>query len=171
MSSPCGSCQCFPCSCPRVTLGEGRYTYQPNICNNPKWYYPGTYDPDGPSIYCAICYANPCICLRHACGCPLSNCFCTVSLSNADTCCDDPACDGCLSEDEPIEEHDMQQHRSEGMRCSTCMWWVEQVDQGLSWWSWSLGRCRKHAPRLEGWPAVYDIDWCGDHKLDEAKLK
>jgi hypothetical protein len=33
-----------------------------------------------------------------------------------------------------------------------------------------LGRCRRHAPTLSGWPAVFDVDWCGDHKLDETKL-
>jgi len=32
-----------------------------------------------------------------------------------------------------------------------------------------LGRCRRHAPTLGGWPAVYSSDWCGDHKLDENK--
>ncbi|HYL22479.1 MAG TPA: hypothetical protein VEU74_12010 [Gemmatimonadales bacterium] len=33
-----------------------------------------------------------------------------------------------------------------------------------------LGRCRRHAPTLSGWPAVFNQDWCGDHKLDETKL-
>jgi len=33
-----------------------------------------------------------------------------------------------------------------------------------------LGRCRKHAPTLDGWPAVFESDWCGDHKLDENKV-
>ena len=31
-----------------------------------------------------------------------------------------------------------------------------------------LGRCRKHCPTLNGWPAVYETDWCGDHKLRYA---
>lgn len=34
----------------------------------------------------------------------------------------------------------------------------------------ALGRCRRHAPTLAGWPAVFNGDWCGDHKLDETKL-
>jgi len=34
----------------------------------------------------------------------------------------------------------------------------------------NLGRCRKHAPTLNGWPAVFETDWCGDHKLDENKI-
>jgi hypothetical protein len=31
-------------------------------------------------------------------------------------------------------------------------------------------RCRKHAPTLGGWPAVYPDDWCGDHKLDKDTM-
>jgi hypothetical protein len=33
-----------------------------------------------------------------------------------------------------------------------------------------IGRCRKHAPTMSGYPAVYPTDWCGDHKLDENKI-
>lgn len=33
-----------------------------------------------------------------------------------------------------------------------------------------LGRCRKRAPTMGGYPAVMEIDWCGDHKLDENKV-
>jgi len=32
-----------------------------------------------------------------------------------------------------------------------------------------VGRCRKHAPTINGYPVVYMNDWCGDHKLDENK--
>jgi hypothetical protein len=33
-------------------------------------------------------------------------------------------------------------------------------------------RCRKHAPRgLEGWPAVFPTDFCGDHKMDKDTMK
>ena len=32
-------------------------------------------------------------------------------------------------------------------------------------------RCRKHAPRgLEGWPAVFPTDYCGDHKMDKHTM-
>jgi hypothetical protein len=34
----------------------------------------------------------------------------------------------------------------------------------------SLGRCRRHAPTVAGWPAIFEQDWCGDHKLDENKI-
>jgi len=52
-------------------------------------------------------------------------------------------------------------HRSENMICSTCMWFNPK---GL------LGRCRRRAPTMNGYPVVYPSDWCGDHKLDETKV-
>lgn len=55
-------------------------------------------------------------------------------------------------------------HRSQGMRCKTCMWFARKGN-GV------LGRCRKHAPTLGGFPAVFEAGWCGDHKLDEASLE
>lgn len=67
-------------------------------------------------------------------------------------------------------------HRSRGLRCQTCMWFVSKApfggadpqpaldERGL------LGRCRRHAPTMNGYPAVFEADWCGDHKLDETKL-
>lgn len=33
-----------------------------------------------------------------------------------------------------------------------------------------LGRCRRHAPTMAGYPVVFETDWCGDHKLDETKI-
>lgn len=59
-------------------------------------------------------------------------------------------------------EQDSWKHRSKDMRCAFCMWFVEKRGE--------LGRCRRHAPTLGGWPAVYKGDWCGDHKLDENKV-
>lgn len=53
-------------------------------------------------------------------------------------------------------------HRSDSMRCRTCMFFVPKAGE--------LGRCRRRAPTLSGWPAVFQTDWCGDHKLDESKL-
>jgi hypothetical protein len=60
------------------------------------------------------------------------------------------------------EVQDFWRHRSGTMRCRTCIFWAVK-GQGL-------GRCRRHAPTLSGWPAVFALDWCGDHKLDETKL-
>ncbi len=59
-------------------------------------------------------------------------------------------------------------HRSAGMRCGTCMYSVQKLDENGK--KTELGRCRRHAPTMSGWPAVYESDWCGDHKLDENKL-
>lgn len=68
-------------------------------------------------------------------------------------------------------------HRSSGMVCLTCMYFVRKAvklaepatnrptnDKG------DLGRCRRHAPTMSGFPAVFETDWCGDHKLDENKI-
>jgi hypothetical protein len=30
-----------------------------------------------------------------------------------------------------------------------------------------LGRCRFHAPTMKGFPVVFEMDWCLDHKLSE----
>jgi len=50
------------------------------------------------------------------------------------------------------------EHRSDGMRCRTCMWAVMKTET-------KKGRCRRHAPTMSGYPVVFDIDFCGDHKL------
>lgn len=62
------------------------------------------------------------------------------------------------------------QHRSAGMKCKTCMWFavketaVQPDERG------NVGRCRRHAPTMNGYPVVFAADWCGDHKLDEGKI-
>ena len=65
-------------------------------------------------------------------------------------------------------------HRSAGMRCATCMWFVEKgpprVPSRANSLRRILGRCRRHAPTMSGFPAVFDDDWCGDHKLDENRV-
>lgn len=71
--------------------------------------------------------------------------------------------------------NDPWKHRSSGMRCATCMWFVKkeipptstprpETEKG------TLGRCRRHAPTMNGYPATFESDWCGDHKLDENKI-
>lgn len=55
-------------------------------------------------------------------------------------------------------------HRSENMRCKSCMWFApKERPDGIT----DLGRCRRHAPTMNGFPAVFVNDWCGDHKLNE----
>ena len=63
-------------------------------------------------------------------------------------------------------------HRSSGMRCQTCIWFVGKEPQQLtvSIKSHEVGRCRRHAPTMGGYPVVYMTDWCGDHRLDENKI-
>ena len=54
-------------------------------------------------------------------------------------------------------------HRSEVMKCITCMWFVPKSNT-------EVGRCRRHAPTMSGYPVVFPTDWCGDHKLNELSL-
>lgn len=63
-------------------------------------------------------------------------------------------------------------HRSSGMRCKTCIWFVPKKPAGLLSHpgQQELGRCRRHAPTMGGYPVVYMTDWCGDHRLDENKI-
>lgn len=64
-------------------------------------------------------------------------------------------------------------HRSQGMSCGTCMWFVRKGDPPLEHEVDSrgpIGRCRRHAPTMNGYPVVFETDWCGDHKLDEEKV-
>jgi len=60
------------------------------------------------------------------------------------------------------DKEDNWEHRSEGMRCVSCMFYVDKkVPEGTE----RIGRCRKKSPTLDGWPVVFPSDWCGDHKL------
>ena len=63
-------------------------------------------------------------------------------------------------------------NRTEGMRCSTCMFFCSKLDDTElkagklnSSTSKHQGRCRRRAPTLNGYPVVYGNDWCGDHKM------
>lgn len=58
-------------------------------------------------------------------------------------------------------------HRSSGMKC---MWFVVKKPSGdpslpPNNIGKNLGRCRRHAPSMTGYPAVFEDDWCGDHKI------
>lgn len=75
------------------------------------------------------------------------------------------------------ESNDPWVHRSAGMTCKTCMWNVtKKIAQPASQSNPTaepqavLGRCRRHAPSMNGYPAVFPTDWCGDHKLDGNKI-
>ena len=47
------------------------------------------------------------------------------------------------------------------MICRTCMWWKRKMA--------TVGRCRRRAPTMRGWPVLFATDYCGEHKLDEAE--
>lgn len=53
-------------------------------------------------------------------------------------------------------------HRSAGMKCRTCMWYVPKRGR--------IGRCRRNAPTMGGFPVTFDSDWCGQHKLNEEDI-
>lgn len=68
-------------------------------------------------------------------------------------------------------EPDNWRARSDKMRCRFCMFWVRKDRYNPTVvGALDLGRCRRRAPTLAGWPAVFETDWCGDHKLDEEKI-
>ena len=69
-----------------------------------------------------------------------------------------------------IAKTDNWKHRSKGMLCRTCMYFMEKSG-GAPGLSSAFGRCRRHAPTMSGFPAVFGTDWCGDHKLDETRLE
>lgn len=63
------------------------------------------------------------------------------------------------------------QRRSGGMVCSTCISYVPKAAMDVPHQVPEIGRCRKHAPTHAGFPVVFPSDWCGDHRLDENKVK
>jgi hypothetical protein len=67
-----------------------------------------------------------------------------------------------------MEKVDNWKNRSAAMRCASCIHYVPKSVEGVVM---SVGRCRKHAPSLNGWPVVFTLDWCGDHKLNEESLR
>ena len=72
-----------------------------------------------------------------------------------------------MSEKDPWSGRDIR------MKCASCMWFVIKVGkpaQADPTASHQIGRCRRHAPTMSGYPVVFVTDWCGDHKLDEMKI-
>lgn len=69
--------------------------------------------------------------------------------------------------------NDPWEYRTSGMKCFSCTWFVikvASVDTEQSLETKPFGRCRRHSPTMNGYPAVFGSDWCGDHKLDETKI-
>lgn len=65
-----------------------------------------------------------------------------------------------------LETNDPWAQRTTLMQCQTCIYYVPKLSADSKH---RIGRCRKSAPTHEGYPAVFPIDWCGKHKLDENK--
>lgn len=66
-----------------------------------------------------------------------------------------------------LTQNDPWQHRAKTMRCFTCMFFARKHlinRRGEDTW---VGRCRRNAPTIKGYPVVFEDDWCGEHKLDE----
>ena len=70
-------------------------------------------------------------------------------------------------------------HRSDNMLCKKCIWFVPKVSTSGPTFDdfghskqvpYHLGRCRRHAPTMGGYPVVFVNDWCGDHRLNENKI-
>lgn len=62
-------------------------------------------------------------------------------------------------------------HRASNMRCRTCMYFVVKEKEGDGPKDErDIGRCRRNAPSIKGWPVLFADDWCGEHKLDENKI-
>jgi len=60
--------------------------------------------------------------------------------------------------------------KNKKMKCKTCQFFVLKLDDteitsNLLNTDNHIGRCRRHAPTLIGYPVVFREDWCGDHKL------
>lgn len=70
-----------------------------------------------------------------------------------------------------IEQSDPWSGRQTGMKCRTCIWFVakEQIS-AIKPDALVVGRCRRHAPTMGGYPVVFVNDWCGDHRVDENKI-
>ncbi len=53
--------------------------------------------------------------------------------------------------------------RKDGFCCATCYVYAPKDAD--------MGRCRRHAPTMAGYPVVYRDDWCGEHKLGSNPSK
>lgn len=53
--------------------------------------------------------------------------------------------------------------KATGMICSTCTNYAPKNEY--------IGRCRRNAPTMKGFPPVFPSDWCGEHKMNDALVK
>ena len=83
--------------------------------------------------------------------------------------CDSKTADDGQREDPCEIPQDNWKHRSSNMSCLTCMWFVPKITHRAQMYDRVIGRCRRNAPTMSGFPVVYANDWCGQHKIDENK--
>jgi hypothetical protein len=122
--------------------------------------FPGWVAKESPESHKAV--PAPCqTCINHSTNnggvtCPYVNCGKAVVAGEKATCYVAVNSEGPITAASfAITSEDPWKHRSEGMKCKTCMFVCNM-------------RCRRHAPTMQGYPAVYPDDWCGDHKLDKS---
>ena len=48
--------------------------------------------------------------------------------------------------------------------CKNCRWFLRKQDT-------PVGRCRKYASIMDGFPGVMEDDWCGDFRLEHREAK
>lgn len=53
--------------------------------------------------------------------------------------------------------------KATGMVCATCTNYAPKNEY--------IGRCRRNAPTMKGFPAVFPSDWCGDHKMNDVLVE
>lgn len=99
----------------------------------------------------------------------IRNCDCDPNLGEGCPDCTPPDVVSPSFNLNPLRSLDPWKHRSKGMRCQTCMWFVLKEASKAPEQGTRMGRCRRHAPTMNGYPVVFEHDWCGDHKLDEEK--
>ena len=74
-------------------------------------------------------------------------------------------------------------NRKSGMKCATCVFFVEKkhavrdvdiaeipIPIPTEDSRGAIGRCRRNAPTMKGFPIVFEQDWCGEHRIDENKI-
>jgi len=66
-----------------------------------------------------------------------------------------------------MEKTDPWEDRNKGLVCESCIWFIFKMPRSGAT---TVGRCRRYAPTMIGYPVVFTTDWCGDHKLDENKV-
>lgn len=64
-----------------------------------------------------------------------------------------------MSNDNSDVSDDNWADRAKNMRCVSCMHYASKNEV--------VGRCRRRAPTMNGFPVVFCTDWCGDHKLSD----